>query len=144
MKKALRILGFAGLAVGVLAYPAAFVVDRAAGIEVVVVQAADTASVETNRGLWELNGGEKAEVPGIYGTPSKGTERVVFAREADLLRPKEDPSRTLFLKREGNKELQSQTLWYFALLFSIGGIGAGAALLWLSGRGKGTAAAPAA
>ena len=136
MKKALRILGIAALAVGVFAYPLAYAVDRASGLDVVVVQAADPASVETNRGLWELNGGEKSEVAGIYGTPSKEIERIVFASEADLLRPKEDPALTLFLKRDGNKEIQSQTLWYFALLGTMGGLAGGGLLFWIGSRGK--------
>jgi len=134
MKKALRILGFAGIAVGILAYPAAFAVDRAAGTDALIVQAADPASVETNRGLWELNGGEKAEVPGIYGSPTKAPTRLVCANSANILQPKEDPAVTLYLLKGDDHPLQAQTLWFFALPSTIGGVVAGAVLLWLSCR----------
>lgn len=140
MKKALRILGFAGIAAGVLAYPAAFAMDRAAGTDALIVQAADPVSVETNRGLWELNGSEKAEVPGIYGSPTKAPTRLVCAKAANLLQPKEDPARTLYLLKGDDHPLQAQTLWYFALPSTIGGIVAGTVLLWLSRRRKGVAA----
>ena len=136
MKKALRALGIAGLAVGVFAYPAAWAVDRAAGVDALVVAAADPASVETNRGLWELNGSEKSEVAGIYGAPSKAPVRLVRPAEANVLHPKEDPALTLYLLRADDHPLQAQTLWYFALPATIGGLVAGAALLLFARRAK--------
>jgi hypothetical protein len=136
VKKALRVLGFAGLAVGVLAYPAAFAVDRAAGTDALIVQAADADSVATNRGMWEINGSPKAEVPGIYGSPTKAPVRLVCAKAEALVRPPEDPSLTLYLMQAGDHPLQAQTLWYFALPATLGGLVAGALLLWLSGRKK--------
>ena len=140
MQGLLRVLGFAGLALGVLAYPAAWAVDRAAGTEVLIVMARDAASEETERGLWELNGSERAEAASIYGTPTKEPVRLVFADPARVLRPKEDPSLVLYLLRDGD---QAQTLWYFALPATAGGLVAGAALLFLSSRMKRKKADPA-
>ena len=136
MGRIVRNLGIAGLAVGVLAYPAAWAVDRAAGEEVLVVQAADPSSVETNRGLWELNGSAKEEVPGIYGSPTKAPVRLVFAEAANVLRPKEDPTRALYLLREDDHPLQARTLYFFALPATVAGLAGGALLLWLSCRRK--------
>ncbi len=132
MKKVLRVFGFAGLAVGVLAYPAAFALDRAAGTDALVVTAADAAIVEVNRATWD--GTSKAEVPGLYGSPFKAPERIVFADPANLLHPKEDPTQTLYLLKGSDHPLQAQTLFYFALPATIGGLIAGAALLWLACR----------
>lgn len=132
MKKVLRALGFAGLAVGALAYPAAFALDRAAGTDALIVTAADAAIVEVNRAGWD--GTSKVEVPGLYGSPFKGTERLVFADPANLLHPKEDPSQTLYLLKGSDHPLQAQTLFYFALPATVGGLLAGAALLWLACR----------
>jgi hypothetical protein len=136
LRKALRILGFAGLAVGVLAYPLAFAADRAAGVDAIVVAAADDKSVEVNRGLWELNDKPKDGVASIYGTPAKGTVRLVAPPADRVLHPKEDPSLTLYLARTGDHPLQAQTLWYFALPSTIGGLVAGTALLWIACRMK--------
>jgi len=132
VKKVLRILGFAGIAVGVLAYPLAFALDSAAGVDALVVTAADDATVEVNRATWD--GKTKSEVPGLYGSPFKAPERIVFANKANLIHPKEDPSQTLYLLRTGDHPLQAQTLFYFALPSTIGGLVAGAALLWLACR----------
>lgn len=136
MRKVLRLLGFAGIAVGVLAYPLAFAADRAAGVDALVVAAADDRSVEVNRGLWELNDRPKDGVASIYGTPAKGTVRLVAPPADRILHPKEDPSLTLYLSRAGDHPLQAQTLWYFALPTTIGGLVAGAGLLWLACRMK--------
>lgn len=145
MKKILRILGLAGLAVGVLAYPAAFAVDRAAGMDVILVSPRDEAGIAIERFNWESEGSPRAPVhiAEIYGNPfEKGAPtRLVFAKEGNLLRPKEDPATTLYLLRGDDHPLQAMTLWYFALPSTIGGLVAGAVLLWLSCR-KG--AAPAA
>ncbi len=126
--------GVAALAAGLGVLPAAWAVDRAAGREVLLVAAADDASVDANRGLWVLNGGAKAEVPAIYGTPSKEAVRVVLAGEGNLLHPKEDPSLTLYLKSGDDHPLQSQTLYYFGVPTAIGGVLAGLALLFVARR----------
>jgi hypothetical protein len=142
VKKTLAAAGIAILAAAVLAHPAAWILDRAAGTDVLLVTAVDPAAVEANRVLWEMDGSPKGEVPGLYGTPSKAPIRLVAPAEGSLLRPKEDPDRLLYLLRDGDHPLQVQTLWYFALLGTIAGIPAGAALLWL-GRRKGRPPTPA-
>ena len=140
---ALKSLGVAGFVLAGLAYPAAWGIDRAAGLEVLPVVASDAASVETNRGLWALNDGPKADVPGIYGTPAARVDRIVFSDAAKVLHPKEDPSLTLYLVSREDQHLQAQTLWYFALPMTVGGLVAGTALLLL-GRRMGRRAAGAA
>jgi hypothetical protein len=142
MHRLLRGLGLAGLAVGLAAYPLALAVDRASGTELLPVTAADAASVDANRGLWELNGSPKKEVASIYGTPAGRPERIVFADAAKVLHPKEDPSLALYLVAREDHPLQARTLYYFALPATVGGIVAGAALLLLARRmaAKATAA----
>ena len=137
MKRLLRGLGFAGIAVGVLAYPLAFAAGAAAGRELLVVEAAgDAAAVEANRGLWELNGSPKGKSAAeIYGSV-QNTERLLFVPEEKVLVPKEDPSLSLYLKKPGDHPLQAQTLLYFALPATIGGLVAGGALLFLASRRK--------
>ena len=140
MKGLLRVLGFAGLAVGVLAYPAAWGVGAAAGRDLLIVEAADAASVEANRGLWEIDGSEKKGVPGIYGTP-RGVERLVLVPADRVFRPREDPSLAIYLKRAGDHPTQAQTLFFFALPSTIGGLVAGGAFLFLASRRKSPAPA---
>ena len=133
----LRPLGAAALAVGVLAYPAAWAVDAVAGRDLLVVEAADAAAVEVNRGLWELNGSPKAEVAGIYGPPvGKGATRLVGVPESKVLRPKEDPTLAIYLKAADDHPVQAQTLYYFALPAALGGTVVGAGLMLLAARRK--------
>jgi hypothetical protein len=127
----LKVLGLLGLAVGVLAYPLAFAVDRAAGREVLIVTAWESEVVELNRSLWD---GTKKEVPGIYGTPTGEPVRLVGPPAGKLLQPEEDPSVTLYLKRGDDHPLQAQTLWYFALPATVAGLVAGALLLLVGSR----------
>jgi hypothetical protein len=136
VKRLLRVLGIAGLLLGVLAYPAAFAVDAACGRDLLIVEASgDAGAVDTQRGLWEIDGSPKAGVPAIYGTP-RGVERLVLVPEEKVLRPKEDPSLSIYLKKQGDHPNQAQTLYYFALPAAIGGVVAGALLLLLASRMK--------
>jgi hypothetical protein len=129
-----KVLGAGALAVGALVYPAAWALDRAAGIDLLIVTAADDASVAANRGLWEMDGGPKKEIPSIYGTPGKEPMRFVFVPAERVFRPKEDPSLALYLLREGDHPLQSQTLYFFALPTAIGAVVTGVILLLLGRR----------
>ena len=136
MKALLRGLGFAGIAVGVLAYPLAFGADAALGQDLLVVEAADAASVDANRGLWELDGSKKEGVAGIYGTPRPPAARLVLVPEGKVFHPKEDPALAIYLKQAGDHPTQAQTLFFFALRATIGGLVAGGALLFLASRRK--------
>ena len=141
MKALLRGLGFAGIAVGLLAYPVAYGVGAAAGRDLLIVEAAgDPAAVDANRGLWEIDDKPKDGVAKIYGTPSE-VERLVFVPEEKVLHPKEDPSLSIYLKQPGDHPTQAQTLFFFAKFATIGGLVAGAALLFL-GRRKQSPAPP--
>jgi hypothetical protein len=145
VKKALRILGFAGLAVGVLAYPAAFAMDRVAGQDVILVSPRDEAQIAIERFNWESEGSPKAPVhiAEIYGNPfEKGRPmRLVAPRAEALFHPPEAPEVTLFFKKDSENPFQAMTLWYFAFPATIGGLVAGALLLWLSCRKKAEPAA---
>jgi hypothetical protein len=137
LRRGLKVLGIASLAVGVLAYPAAWAVDAWAGVDVLMVTAApDEATVETNRGMWELNGSPKEEVASIYGSPPRGggLTRLVILKQERILRPKEDPSLVLYLLPKDEHPVQAMTFWYFALPVSVGGILAGGALLLVARR----------
>ena len=136
MKGLLRGLGFAGIAVGVLAFPLAFGADAALGQDLLVVEAADAASVDANRGLWELEGSKKEGVAAIYGSPRPPAARLVLVPDDKVLRPKEDPSLAIYLKQAGDHPTQAQTLFFLALRATIGGLVAGGALLWLASRKK--------
>ena len=143
MKSLLRGLGFAGIAVGVLAYPLAFGANAVLGQDLLVVEAADAASVDANRGLWELDGSKKDGVAAIYGTPRPPAARLLLVPADRVLHPKEDPSLAIYLKRAGDHPTQAQTLVFFALPATIGGLVAGAALLFLASRKKEPAPASA-
>ena len=135
-----KLLGVGALVVGALVYPAAWALDRAAGVDLLIVTAADDASVAANRGLWEMDGGPKKEVPSIYGTPGKEPMRFVFVGSDRVFRPKEDPSLSLYLLRAGDHPLQAQTLYFFALPTALGAVMTGAARLLLGRRAARTAA----
>ena len=134
-----KVLGLGAIAVGAFVYPAAWALDRGAGIDLLIVTAADDASVAANRGLWEMDGSPRSEVSSIYGTPAKEPVRIVFVAADRVLRPKEDPSLSLYLLRQGDHPLQAQTLYFFALPTAIGALLTGAVLLLL-GRRKAKAA----
>ena len=142
MGLSLKVVGLGAVVTGLLVLPGVWVLDRACGRDVLLVDAADAASVEVQRGLWELDDSPKAGVPAIYGTPSRGSERVVFAGEDKILHPKEDPSLTLYLKRGDDHPIQAQMLWYFGVPTAVGGVLLGAALL-LWARRKRKAGPPA-
>ena len=134
-------LGILGVAIGALAYPVAWGIDRASGIDVLQVWAAPAKEVEFKRGMWELNGSERDGVAGIYGTPTGKSERVVFIDTAKVLHPREDPALTLYLAAQQDHPLQARTLYFFALPTTIGGLVVGAALFLIARRKKGVAAA---
>ena len=145
MKKAFRILGIAGLAVGVLAYPAAFAIDQAAGVDVILASRYDEAVSAIERFNWQNEGSPRdpAQVAGIYGKPfNEGRPvRLVSPSKDALFHPPEAPEVTLYFKKDSDNPLQVKSLWFFALAATLGGLVAGGGLLWLSCRKKGAAAA---
>jgi hypothetical protein len=138
--KPLRLLGIAGLALGVFAYPAVLLLDRSCGTEVIMIAPRDEGDVALERFNWTNEGARKEPhlVAEIYGKPfDKGeTKRLLSPDAAKILHPKEDPTVTLFLKGDQDNPLQVQTLWYFAPFLAAGGLGAGGLLFWLSCRKK--------
>ena len=134
MGLSLRVVGLGAVVTGLLVLPAVWAIDSAAGRDVLLVDAADASSVEVQRGLWELDESPRAGVPAIYGTPSRGIERVVFAGEDRILHPREDPTLILYLKRGDDHPIQAQMLWYFGVPTAIGGVLLGGVLLLLARR----------
>ena len=142
MGLSLRVVGLGAIVTGFLVLPAVWAVDRAAGRDVLLVEASDEKGVEVQRGLWrDLDGSPKEGIPAIYGTPT-GTERIVFAGEDTILHPKEDPSLTLYLKRGDDHPIQTQMLWYFGVPTAVGGVLLGIVLLLLARRKRPVVAHP--
>jgi hypothetical protein len=135
----LRPISLAAIIAGAISLPAAWALDRAAGVELLPVLAADEATVSVNRDLWS----EGEPVAPIYGAPAERPVRVLFVPEEKILRPKEDPSLALYMKNEGDHPLQAQTLYFFGTYATAGFLLAGAAGLFLaSRRSRGKAGAP--
>ena len=107
------------LAVAVLAYPAAWLVDRAAGSDVVLLQTvAPEDEIEGNRAAFDDTEKDpakrRADVVGIYGSNPKPTvERVLFVDPAQVIVPKEDPSIVL-LKPGAEYRYQAKSLYFLA------------------------------
>ena len=123
MRNLILVLTILAFAIGVLAYPAAKIVDAVAGTDALIVDAVDDESVDVNRGLRELeDDADRGPVADIYGTPADSSVRLVFADPGKLLHPEEDPSLTLYLKRGEDHPLQAQLLYFFAVRSTIAGI----------------------
>jgi hypothetical protein len=140
--KALRAISLASVAAGVLALPAAWALDRAAGRELLPVLAADAATVAVNRELRS----EGDPVAALYGAPAEKPVRLLFVPAEKILVPEEDRSLALYMKQEGDHPLQAQTLYFFGgwatAGFLLSGLAGLAVASLLSRRAK--AAAPAA
>lgn len=140
--KIARRLGAAALGVALLAIPAGYALDAAAGVDVVLILPHPPEAVELNRSVREA-GDPVAE---IYGTPVGGdaearsapgaarTTRVLFPREDRTIRPAEEPGLTLLKldKQQGDNPLQAVTVRYLARTIALGAAATGAALLVLA------------
>ena len=137
MLKILAWLALAGGAgVAVLAPAAAAVMSSAWGRDVILIAPHAPEAVEINKLSWSKGD----PVPPIYGIPTGGVTRIVFAKADRVVVPSEDPSITLYRvdKQAGDNPLQAQTLWFFAKWFAIGGgsaavVGLGL-VMWLRTR----------
>ncbi|MBI3097629.1 MAG: hypothetical protein HYY93_05190 [Planctomycetes bacterium] len=120
-----------GAGAAVLAPASAAALSWGWGREVVMISPHASEAVELNRALWTR--GEP--VAPVYGIPSAGPVRVVFAEAGRVIVPAEDPGLTLYTvdKQGGENPLQAQTLWFFARLVSVAGAGLAlmAVLGWL-------------
>jgi hypothetical protein len=140
--KIARRLGVAALGAALLAIPAGYVLDRAAGVDVVLILPHPPEAVELNRSVRDA-GDPVAE---IYGTPVGGdaeaaaapgrarTTRVLFPRAERTIRPVEEPGTTLLVldKQAGDNPLQAVTVRYLARTVALGAAAVGAALLVLA------------
>ncbi|MCK6479199.1 MAG: hypothetical protein HUU06_04810 [Planctomycetaceae bacterium] len=130
MARPWKVLGLGAIVVGLLVLPGVWVVDRTAGRDLLVVEAHAQDVVELNRALWEQ---DKEGVPAIYGTP-RTVERLAFVPEGKVVKPAEDPSLEMYLKRGDDHPLQVQTLWYFGVPTAVGGVLTGLGFLLLARR----------
>lgn len=69
----------------------------------------------------------REEIAAIYGLNPTAPTEVLFVSEADLIQTKEDPELALLVRKPGEYVLQSQTVYWFAKMVTLGA--AGAALL---------------
>lgn len=138
MRSLLLVLTVLATLVAVLACPTALMLDRTAGEDYTIVNAVDQDTIDVNRELWS----EGEPVAEIYGIPSTETERLLFANEANVLRPEEDPSLNLYLKRGEDHPLQAQLVWFIASRSAAAGLLAAIAGFVLLGRMKRRQEAP--
>jgi hypothetical protein len=127
----------AAVALGVLAWTAAFAADRVLGRDVVLVVPYDDAEAETRRALWRADGSPRTarDVAAVHGQVL-GEVRAVAPRADRLVRPEEDPAVALLLvEPRGGRPLQARTLYYAAKVGAA--VLAAAALLALAARRRG-------
>ncbi len=132
-------LGIAAVVVGVVAYPAAWLVDRVWGRDVIALQAdPDAAQIEVSQATFDdtLKGAERLDaIVDIYGgTPRRPpvAERYLFVPEGEVVHPKEDPSLSLLRARQGGGyRYQSKSLLFLAAAAAVGALAGGVALLVL-------------
>lgn len=116
--RVLRIGAILALGLAAAAPLSAWALDRFWAVTVQPVVPAAPEAVALNRTLHE--GGQP--VADIYGVPTARQMRVLFPKEASLVRPPEDPSQRLLLidKQRGDNPLQVKTVWFVAWRLSAG------------------------
>ena len=125
-------------AVALLAFPAAWILDRSA-TEAVPIDPFPPEKVLVNR---ELDAPSKADpdfarkVVALYGNPLGEPMRVLAVPDERFLRPEEMPTLTLLPvdRKRGEEPLQMRTVLFFAKWAAIGGAAAGVGLLLLCRR----------
>ena len=129
LRRLIRFGVFLAAGLAILAYPAAFCLDRFAGRDAwFVADGKDPAIVKLERDQWaaeHTSGGSRdpKEIADLYGSRlGEHALRVILFSNDRLITPSEDPSMTL-LRVEKSREnpLQKQTVDFFALWTAIGG-----------------------
>lgn len=130
---------WAALAVAVLAYPAAYALDRACGKDVVLLAgpAYDAATVKERRDEFDDSikdpAARRKAVAEVYGPTTKAQDlRVLFVDDADIVRPAEDPTLALLPPaKDGAHRVQAASAYFAAKMAALGGAAAAAALIIL-------------
>jgi hypothetical protein len=127
------------LAAAVLAYPAAYALDRACGKNVVLLAGAayDERTVKQRRGEFDDSITDPDErrkaVAEIYGPTTKAEVlRVLFVDEGDLIRPVEDKELALLAPaKDGSHRVQTASAYFAAKMTALGAAAAAGVLLLL-------------
>jgi hypothetical protein len=131
-----RRVALAAAGLGVLAWAAAFAVDRALGRDVVVVVPhRDAAEADVARALWRADGSPRTprDVASVHGRVVDET-RVVVRDEGRLRRAEEDPAVALYpVDPDDGRPVQVRTV-YFAARVASAVLAAVALLTLLLGR----------
>ena len=118
--RTLRVLGWALLALGLLAWPVARAVDAAWGTDVTLLSRQRTAE---EREAWRRGGWNPATgLPGLYGVKdARDRVRLVGVDEERITRPVEDPDQALLLldARGGQGLLTARELRFRAALIGL-------------------------
>lgn len=130
----LRRVGWSLLVVGLLAWPAARVLEELGGTDVTLLARLRTS---TERDLWKRSGWNATEgLAALYGVvDERKSARVLFVDETRLVRPSEDPTQCFLLldARTAADLLTARTLRYRAALLGLA-LGLGGSLLLLRTR----------
>jgi hypothetical protein len=130
---------WAALGVAILAYPAAYAVDRACGTDVVLLagQAYDAKAAKQRRDEYDDSIKDTDErrkaIAEIYGPTTKAEVlRVLFVDEAQIIRPEEDKSLALLAQdKDGAHRIQAASAYFVAGRAGLGGAAAAVILLIL-------------
>ena len=92
----------------------------------------DEVTVDVNRFTYEDDPtGDDADIVAIYGTASGDPERILFADASKILRPAENPSLALYLKRGDDNPVQLQSVHFMARMVSLAAFAGAIGLLLL-------------
>ncbi len=129
MAAMLKLVGGFLAALAVATPVGAWVLANNFATEVLIITPRPTDEVRVNQGLW-MAGDPVAD---IYGVPTDQKTLVLFADEARIIRPKEDPTLVLLAvdKQAGENPFQVRTLWFFAWRLAAGFAAGALALLGL-------------
>jgi hypothetical protein len=130
---------WAALGVAVLAYPAAFALDRACGKDVVLLAGAayDERAAKQRRDEFDDSIKDPDErrraIAEIYGPTTKAEVlRVLFVDESELIRPVEDKELALLApSKDGAHRVQATSAYFAAKMAALGGAVAFVVLLVL-------------
>jgi hypothetical protein len=116
-----RAVAVVAASVALLAWPAAFAVDRLLGLDAVVVRPFPPAEVDRHRAAFAARaaGAEDEDVARLYGE-SFGRFRVVVRDDGRVLHPPEKPSLAIYRAEDG-VPLQARTVFFAARFAAVGG-----------------------
>lgn len=136
LRTAVAVLLVLSVAVAVLAWPVAMLLDRALGTDAVVLTSEnDPEKVELQRSQFDDEGLSPAArteaIVSIYGAaPRAEPDRFLGVSDADVIRPAEAPGLVLLRPRAGGWR-QTKSLYFVAERAIVAGLAAAAVLLFV-------------